>query len=250
MQNYYRVLGVAPTATAAEIRLAYQQRSAYLQPLVADPAFRTQLEDLKIGFEILADPGRRYAYNLLLSQEPPPPPPVRRLDPVRQLMQRYAPIARWVNLLFLAFCLLLALDWALPLREHQGEEVVGREVVSVSSSVSDPQSAYDIKTPHTSFRLHSDEAYRVREGDRITVWSTPILHIVRELSAPSSPDGPEPFLPYSGIIYNSTLSLMPVLLAVVAGIGLLPRRSAETQVNTAAAGVLLFVLTLLVVVWF
>jgi hypothetical protein len=248
MQNYYRVLGVVPTATPGEIEQAYaRQRARFKRLAGADRAMKTRLADVEVGYDILGNPRRRVAYDLLLSQEPEQQLP-GRVRPDERLF-RWARVARRLNAALLACCLLLAIDWVLPLREYAGETVRSRFPVSVSSSLSDPQIAYRVHSEHTSFRLPSAIGYRVREDDRITVWKTPLLGVVRRVSSPTSPEGAEPFLPYGGTIYG-TFALLPLLLCIVAAVGVWPGRSPETVVNTAVVSGLLTVLTLIVLLWF
>jgi hypothetical protein len=206
---------------------------------------KSRLADIETGYDILGNPLRRIAYDLLLEQEPVVPARVRR----DERLLRYARVARRFNVALLTCCLLLALDWALPQRQFANETVRTRFPVSVSSSLSNPQLAYRVHTEHTSFRLPSAIGHRVREQDRITVWKTPVLGVVRRVSAPNSPDGPEPFQPYGGTIYG-TFALLPLLMGLVAGVGCLPDRTAETIVNTAAVSGLLAILTLVVLLWF
>ena len=247
MQNYYRVLGIGPMATAGEIEQAYARQRARLKRLAAaDRAMKARLAAVETGFDILGNPRRRIAYDLLLAQEPEEPAPRRRPD---ERMLRYARVARSLNAALLGFCLLLALDWALPLRECANETVRSRFPVSVSSSLSNPQIAYRVHTERTSFRLPSSIGHRVREDDRITVWKTPLFGVVRRVSSPQSPDGPEPFLPYGGTIYG-TFALLPLLVALVSAVGLWPGRSPETVVNTASVSGLLTILTLIIFLWF
>ena len=248
MQNYYHVLGIAPTATALEIEQAYVRQRTRLKRLpAADPALQARLVAVEDGYGILANPRRRLAYDVLLAQEPPAPqarPPYHS----DERLLGYALVARRLNVALLAACLLLALDWALPLREYAQETVRSRIPVAVSSALSDPQMAYRVHTTHTTFRLPSAIGYRVRENQRITVWQTPLLGVVRRVSAPASPDGPAPFQPYAGTIYG-TFSLLPMLLAAVAAVGAWPGRSAEMVVNTAVVNFLLAVLALGVLLW-
>jgi hypothetical protein len=246
MHNYYRVLGVPETATKAQIDQAYQRHRARLTRTRIDPARKHQLDAVETGYEILGDPRRRWAYDQLRAQEPPEPP---RRNPRWEQLVHYAHVARSLNAALLACCLLLGLDWALPMREYAGELVSSRTPVSISSSLSDPQLGYVVRTPHTQFKLHSAQAYRVQEGQRITVWKTPLLRVVRHVSSPASPDGPAPFRPIGGNIYG-VFGLLPVLLLAVAAVGVWPGREPETYVDTAAVSGLLAVLALVIILWF
>lgn len=247
MQNYYRLLGVSAAALAPEIEHAYLRQRARCQRLAAtDRAMRARLADLEAGYAILVNPRRRVAYDLLLAQETARRPLPPRLA---EYLAGYAPWARRLNVALLAGCLLLALDWALPARQYAHETVRSRFPVAVSASLSDPQLAYRVHTEHTTFRLPSAVAYRVRENQSVQVWQTPLLGVVQRVSAPASPDGPAPFRPYGGTIYG-TFALLPLLLGAVAAVGAWPGRAPETVVNTASVSGLLAVLALIVLLCF
>ena len=248
MQNYYRVLGIAATATALQVEQGYVRQRTRLKRLAAhDPAMKSRLAEVETGYGILGNPRRRLAYDVLLAQEPAPTPALLHPD---ERTIRYAQVARSLNAALLVCVLLLGLDWALPPREYANETVRSRFPVSVSSSLSDPQLAYRVRTEHTTFRLPSAIGYRVREvGQPIVVWETRLLGVVQRISAPSSPDGAAPFQPYGGTIYG-TFALLPLLLGAVAAVGLWPGRSPEVVVNTASVSGLLAVLTLIVLLWF
>ena len=209
MQNYYRLLGVSAAAPALEIEYAYLRQRARCQRLAATDRAMRAR---------LADLEAGYA--ILVN-------PRRRV----------------------AYDLLLALDWALPARQYAHETVRSRFPVAVSASLSDPQLAYRVHTEHTTFRLPSAVAYRVRENQPVRVWQTPLLGVVQRVSAPASPDGPAPFRPYGGTIYG-TFALLPLLLGAVAAVGAWPGRAPETVVNTASVSGLLAVLALVVLLWF
>ena len=244
MLNYYRLLGVGSSATPIQIEQAYARQRARLHRRAADPALRARLAEIEAGYGILAHPRRRVVYDELLAQQPGPPPPA-----AETYLRNLAPGARRLNVALLALCLLLGLDWALPLREYRHELVQSRFPVSVSSSLSDPQLAYRVHTPHTTFRLPSAIGYRVREGSEIAVWQTPLLGVVQRISAPASPDGPAPFQPYGGTVYG-IFFLLPLLLAGVAAVGCWPRAAPELVVNTAGVAALLAVLVAVVLLCF
>ena len=244
MLNYYRLLGLGPSATPAQIAQAYARQHARLrQRAAADPALRHRLAEVEAGYGILAHPHRRVLYDQLLAEQPAPP-----LSAADARLLALAPWARRLNAALLALCLLLGLDWALPLREYAPEIVQSRFPIAVSSSLSDPQLAYRVHTPHTSFRLPSAIGYRVREGDALHVWQTPLLGVVQRISAPASADGPAPFRPYDGTIYG-TFCLLPLLLAGVAGVGCWPGRSPELVVNAAGVAALLALLLAVILLW-
>ena len=248
MLNYYRILGIGYGATAAQIEGGYVRQRARLKRLAAaDRAMQSRLAEVEEGYAILANPRRRLAYDGLLAQAPAE----SGAGPARgpEEYPRAARIARSFNAALLACCLLLALDWALPLHEYARETVRSRIPVAVSASLSDPQIAYRVHTTHTTFRLPSALSYRVREGQRITVWQTPLLGVVRRVSAPASPDGPAQFLPYKGTIYG-TFALLPLLLAAVAAVGVWPGSPPDTVVNTAAVSGLLALITAAVMLLF
>ncbi len=79
--SLYALLGVAPTATAEEIRAAYLAQVARYHPdrhagnPLSDLAGE-RLTELNRAFEILGDPERRAQYDA--QQQAGPPPPARR----------------------------------------------------------------------------------------------------------------------------------------------------------------------------
>lgn len=59
----YRVLGVAPTATDAEITGAYRRLVRHLHPDADNDADPNELEDVLAAYQLLRDPERRAAYD-------------------------------------------------------------------------------------------------------------------------------------------------------------------------------------------
>ena len=260
MQNYYRLLGVGPFATALEIEQAYLRQRARLKRLAAaDRAMRARATEVEAGYAILANPRRRAAYNVLLAREPAGPEPAAAAQ--ARLYVDAADWARRVNAALLACCLILDLDWGLPLRRHRGwpetrrplrqyahETVRRRFQVLVTEPLSDAQITYRVHTEHTTFRLPRASRSRVPVGTPVVVWQTPLLKVVRRISVPDSLAGSVFLQPFGSGIY-SMFAVLTLLLGAVATVGLLPRQSPETVVNTAvvsgllalvALGVLLF----------
>lgn len=248
MLNYYRLLGVRPVASAAEIEQAYAYQRARLARLAtADRAMKNRLADVEIGYSILANPRRRVAYDMLLAQEPPET--THRALGIAEKFPHATRFSRSLNAALLACVLLLGLDWALPQREYRNELVRSRFRVRIAAPLSDPQYAYRVRTPHSTFQLPSNLHYRVREGRYITVWQTPLLGVVQRISAPDTPGGPAPFRPYGGTIYG-IFGVLPLLVGAVSAVGLWPSSTPETIINTAAVSGLLALIVVAVMAMF
>ena len=69
-QNHYQVLGVAPTAPAADIKRAYRQLVVRYHPDKhgGDVRYEDQFKAVAVAYRVLGDPGRRATYDFQLAQ--------------------------------------------------------------------------------------------------------------------------------------------------------------------------------------
>lgn len=82
-QNHYQVLGVAPTAPAAEIKRAYRQLVVRYHPDKhgGDARYEDQFKAVAVAYRVLGDPGRRATYDFQLAQA------ARRAEEARRQQQ-------------------------------------------------------------------------------------------------------------------------------------------------------------------
>ena len=64
MKDYYRMMGLQPAATLAEIKSAYRKQASALHP-DRNPSEKAHLafQELQAAYEVLSDAGRRGAYD-------------------------------------------------------------------------------------------------------------------------------------------------------------------------------------------
>jgi curved DNA-binding protein len=73
-KDYYRVLGVARGATAAEIKKAYRKQARKFHPDINQDSTATQsMADINEAHDVLGDPHKREAYDTLGTQRDDPP---------------------------------------------------------------------------------------------------------------------------------------------------------------------------------
>ncbi|WP_317192213.1 J domain-containing protein [Hymenobacter ruricola] len=82
-QNHYQVLGVAPTAAAADIKRAYRQLVVRYHPDKhgGDARYEDQFKAVAVAYRVLSDPGRRATYDFQLQQA------ARRAEEARRQQQ-------------------------------------------------------------------------------------------------------------------------------------------------------------------
>jgi curved DNA-binding protein CbpA len=64
MKDYYRIIGLQPNATLAEIKSAYRKKASALHPdRNPDPRAHIEFQELQEAYEVLSEPDRRRAYD-------------------------------------------------------------------------------------------------------------------------------------------------------------------------------------------
>jgi hypothetical protein len=77
VKDYYSILGVPPTASLEEIRLAYRRQARVFHPdLNTDPEAEIRFKEINEAYDVLANAEKRRAYDYFVSNGEPPPPSV------------------------------------------------------------------------------------------------------------------------------------------------------------------------------
>ena len=84
--EYYQILGISKTSTAAEIRRAYRKLAVIYHPdKNPDPKAESFFKEINRAYEVLSDPDKRRAYDLRFTHSvdipDTPPTPPRHRDP-------------------------------------------------------------------------------------------------------------------------------------------------------------------------
>jgi hypothetical protein len=146
--DYYKILGVAYTATHDEIKRAYRRLAVRYHPdKNNDPQAESLFKEINEAYDVLGDPAKKTFYDLKFSSpftsasEPQPP---RHRDPayhtnrprakrksdqerLKDLMAEYLPWAIKTAYLCLAFSGLLLIDYILP-NQVQDEKIVDYKI--------------------------------------------------------------------------------------------------------------------------
>lgn len=150
MQSYYQILGVSVHASQEEIRGAYRKLVVKYHP-DRNPASEAadKIRAINRAYDVLGDPDKRRKYDLSMAaawdRAPVAPPPPRHRDPayrrprphhtppqnpvVNEWMIRYRKYAYRMSWVAFAFCLLLAIDAALPSKTVE-EKVIHQTIDS------------------------------------------------------------------------------------------------------------------------
>ncbi|MBX2970948.1 MAG: DnaJ domain-containing protein [Cyclobacteriaceae bacterium] len=140
MKDYYRILGVSPTAHASDIKRAYRRLVQQLHPDInPDPQATELIKEVNEAYDVLGDPVKRSAYDYTLQHpfstivvaetpphrdrayrrrgayKPPPPKGPTHNEMIEWVMPYLINIAR----VGLGVCLILLIDIMLPAKRNE-----------------------------------------------------------------------------------------------------------------------------------
>ncbi len=181
MSDYYQILGLNSSATAAEIKQRFRQLVVQYHPdKNPDPRAADRIREINEAYDVLGDPDRKRAYDnrfrapIYQTPQPPPhrDPAYHRARQYRKpsvsnqfvLMQQCMPYIKKLNLFSLVFCGFLLLDFILP-RIEQEEVVISKQSYITNSRGRSYHSSDMIYTNKgTHFQVDLDDTGPMKEG--------------------------------------------------------------------------------------
>jgi hypothetical protein len=265
VKDYYSILGVSRQATQAEIKKAYRNLAVKLHPdKNPDPAAEILFKEINEAYDVVGDAEKRSLYDSRLENpfaeilnEPvrhrthrdpayrrtnPPPKRKSEREQLRETMMRLLPFTRKFLWAALSFCLLLALDYALPFaaRTSTIQDVLdkqkrwtrtSRKLVTVSNII--------VTDDGRSFEIGVDEGEHFVSGEIISVWYSRILSVPVKVRAF---DGFETKISVS--IYGVFL-FAPCVLFIVSSLGLcFGAKKLDFSFNLFIVSAVIFAITL------
>lgn len=251
-KDYYQILGISPSAHAADIKRAYRKLALLYHPdRNPDPAAELFIKEVNEAYDVLSDPETRRAYDL--SRENPlrdvfEPPQPRHRDPayrragaakpkhksenerIYEMMVEYQRPARWMIIASLAFCAILFLDLLLPARETTDEIIDirhSKQVISRGKYGEKITSSIIVFAQSPRLKISSDDGDYFKIGDYVQINNSSIFNIALTIT------GREGFKADVPVTIYGSFKFGPIVLAIISLIAVLGFRRIEMTFNLA-----------------
>lgn len=255
MKNYYSILGVSPTAHAADIKRVYRKLALQYHPdknpsPQAEPFFK----EVNEAYDVLGDAQKRYEYDQRLlnpTYETPytPPQPAHR-DPryrshtqthaqprkpsaEQELMRKAIPYLTKVAWAGVFLVLLMIADRALP-SQIDATLISGFK----STRVRYTSQEHLITARGESYRITDEARLKVNVGDTVEVVHSAFFHRLIRLQVNDVHIGNLATV-YSNYIF------VPILLAVLSLLGVSVRNKVEFLFNVGIVNIFALIITLI-----
>lgn len=258
MKNYYHILEVSNSASAAEIKRSFRRLALLYHPdKNPHPSAEQVFKELNEAYDVLGDEQKRrnYDYSLLnqyaeIFQQPqgpmhrdpayrrrrPAPQPRQRSPSNLELIKEYVHYFSWLNWAGVFIMVVLALDYYSPALET-------KEKVLKISYVSSRSRGHLVVITDTGrkFRVYNSLASYLGEQQEIFVTYTPILRTVLTVTMLSNGA-----TSYIGGIYNPVF-IVPGAMFILSLLGILFRKNIVYHFNLSVGSGILIILVIFLI---
>jgi hypothetical protein len=257
MKDYYKILGVPPSAHAADIKRAYRKLALLYHPdKNPDPSAELQIKEINEAYDVLSDPEERHRYDQRLNnplhdfiqgqtqetrqhrdpayRRPAGNRPRHKSDSEKlfDLMVEYHRHAKWMVIIAFAFCIVLCFDLVLPYRQttdrivdiRHSKQVMtrGRYGDNITTNIIVFESGSRVK-------ITSLDGDNFNIGEYVQINGSAILGIIRNIVGRNAYVAEAPVSIYGSFFFA------PVVLLLISAVGLAVRKRVELTFNLGVA---------------
>ena len=261
--DYYQILGVSYSASAADIKRAYRRLAVSYHPdKNPDPKAHALFKDINAAYDVLSDPVKKSVYDhrrysqYAVVVHPNVDVKPRHRDPayrgygsaaprkngrptLRESMRKYLPWASKASQFCLALSLVLLIDYLLPNR-------ITEEKIAYANTVEKAGGRY----AYRGWLVETDKGRRLdfpaelreffQQGQPITFRSSLLFNVPRKVVS-------------GGYIHNVGMSLygnflfLPLSLFVISALGVYQRKKIEAGFNFGVTSTIVLVMMTLII---
>lgn len=257
MADYYKILGVSELASQDDIRTAYRKLVVRYHPdRNPDPAAQDKIRQINVAYDVLSNPEKRRNYDLsrkrvwtepIITPQPAHrdpryrhrarPRPQTGPPPVNPWYVRFQRYARVISRTAFAFCFLLLVDVALPLRQED-EKIVRAADRGYGVGDTDRITIRTNYGTRLTFDTYVPAAFT--EGTIVYLYRTRILSIPRRIAAQGITEQIRATL-------FGNFAFLPLILLFTSALGVF--RKGSRQLMNSLGVVNMFLLFLCVLFW-
>lgn len=256
MKDYYRILGVSPTAHASDIKRAYRRLVQQLHPDInPDPEAAELIKEVNEAYDVLSDPSKRSGYDYSLQhplttivvEEAPPHrdrayrrgaayPPRQKQGPTqRDMMEWTMPYLHKIWWAGCFVCLFLLVDFLLP-RNFSSETIIRFRTRELRGGVY----TYFITDKGRDLSVTQKDFQQMNIGDELILEETLVVGVL--VGGRTS----------SGLVLSGNLGTLygnfvfvPVLLLIASVLGVSKIGSLEFRFNLGVVSVFVLIFTII-----
>jgi hypothetical protein len=252
MKNYYSILGVSPTAHAADIKRTYRKLALQYHPdRNPDPQAEQFFKEINEAYDVVGDTQKRYEYDQQLlnpmDETSVVSPPTHR-DPryrphartqtkkpsaEQQLMQRAVPYLTYVAWAGIFVVLVMVADFALP-SQIERTFVVGFK----STRIRYTSQEHLITMDGARYRITDEARLALNIGDTVEFVHSAFLHRLVRLQAKNI------YITNLATVYSNYV-FVPMVLAILSILGVVIKNKVEFLFNVGIVNIFVLVITLI-----